>query len=73
MKIIAMGSAALMDGFALLSKLREEQPELTVLALSGVVPAGEVAEHEFDGFIDKPVNLEEFRRVIEDALDQDDA
>lgn len=61
-----------MDGFALLSKLREEQPELPVLALSGVVGGEEVEEYEFDGFIDKPVNLEEFRRVIEDALDQEE-
>jgi CheY-like chemotaxis protein len=57
-----------MDGYQLLSKLREEHPELPVLALSGIVGPEEVQEYDFSGFIDKPVHLEEFRKAIEDAL-----
>lgn len=57
-----------MDGPALLQRLREVRPELPVLAISGFVGADEVREHDFDGFIEKPVAVDQFRRIVDDAL-----
>lgn len=57
-----------MDGPTLLSRLREEHPDLPVLAISGFVSADDVREHDFDGFIQKPVTVEQFRRIVSDAL-----
>jgi len=61
-----------MDGFELRARLKETHPEMPVLALSGYVGAEDVEGHGFDGFVDKPVNLEEFRKVVEEALIKED-
>ena len=57
-----------MDGYELADRLREERPELPVVALSGVVKREETVGHSFVDFIDKPMRLEDFRRAIELAL-----
>ena len=57
-----------MDGITLTKKLREEYPDMPVLAVSGVVDPDQVEECDFDGFVEKPINLEEFRTVVEDVL-----
>jgi two-component system response regulator YesN len=57
-----------MDGYELADRLREERPELPVVALSGVVSRQETEGHSFVDFIDKPMRLEDFRRAIELAL-----
>ncbi|MBT4501749.1 MAG: response regulator [Gemmatimonadetes bacterium] len=61
-----------MDGYELRARLNETHPEMPVLALSGYVGAEDVEGHGFDGFVDKPVNLEEFRKVVEEALVKED-
>jgi CheY-like chemotaxis protein len=61
-----------MDGFELRARLQKTHPEMPVLALSGYVGAEDVEGHGFDGFVDKPVNLEEFRKVVEEALVKED-
>ena len=57
-----------MDGFALLGKLRETNPELPVLAISGYAAEEDVIEYDFDGFIQKPVDLESFVQTVEKSL-----
>lgn len=57
-----------MDGVELLPKLRELLPDVPVLALSGIVSCEDIQEHGFDGFVAKPMKLDEFRSVVEGAL-----
>ena len=57
-----------MDGFALLTNLRGQFPDLPVLAVSGYVDADEISKHEFDGFIDKPVSLRHLQTVVEEII-----
>jgi CheY-like chemotaxis protein/CRP-like cAMP-binding protein len=59
-----------MDGFALLSNLRSGFPSLPVLAVSGFMDAGQVEEHGFDGFIDKPVSLHDLQRLVEQTVNR---
>jgi CheY-like chemotaxis protein len=60
-----------MDGFALLTNLRGQFPDLPVLAVSGYVDADDVDKHEFDGFIDKPVSLKHLQAVVEEVVNKD--
>lgn len=62
-----------MDGFTLLSNVRFQYPTLPVLALSGYVGPEEIQRYGFNGFIPKPIKLEEFRKVVETALAKDKA
>ena len=57
-----------MDGYALLTKVRELYPELPVLAISGYVDSEEIQEYDFNGFVEKPVKMEDFRKLIEETL-----
>jgi hypothetical protein len=43
----------------------------TVLAVSGYVDAAEIKEHEFDGFIDKPVTLKHLQGTVEEIVSKD--
>ena len=61
-----------MDGYDLLSALREEAPDLPVLAISGYVDDEDISEYGFDGFISKPLALDRFRHTVEEALAKDD-
>lgn len=57
-----------MDGFALAEQLRQEFPDLPVIALSGYINANEIEGHNFVGFLEKPMRLDEFRNMIAGAL-----
>ena len=59
-----------MDGFALLTNLRGQFPDLPVLAVSGYVDAAEINKHDFDGFIDKPVSLKHLQTVVEEVINK---
>lgn len=61
-----------MDGYTLLTKARELCPETPVLAISGFVKDSEVEEYEFDAFLEKPMNLKEFRDFVDVALTESD-
>ena len=61
-----------MDGFALADQLKEEFPDLPVLALSGYVEAEEIEGHNFVGFIEKPMRVEDFQQMIEGTLNKED-
>ena len=54
-----------MDGYTLLSNVRELFPDLPVLAISGFVNEAETEGHDFNGFIEKgAIDLHEFRQTI---------
>jgi len=57
-----------MDGFTLVTQLREQHPNLRVLGLSGYVEETDVREYDFDGFVKKPIALEEFRNLVAESL-----
>ena len=57
-----------MDGIALLAALRSQYPQLPVLAASGYLDAEEIGEHDFDGFVAKPVSLDDLRDAVEDSM-----
>lgn len=57
-----------MDGLALLEVLRAQYPQLPVLAASGYLDAEEIKEHDFDGFLAKPVSLDDLRDLVEDTM-----
>ena len=60
-----------MDGHTLLNHLREQYPDLPVLGLSGLVDIDEIENQAFDGFIEKPIKLEEFKRLVDETLVKD--
>ncbi len=57
-----------MDGYTLLTKLREFHPNLPVLALSGYVQDSDIREYDFDGFVAKPIQADEFKNTVASAL-----
>ncbi len=57
-----------MDGFALLGKLRESDPNVPVVAISGFVSEEDVIEYDFDGFLPKPIDLETMMQTVEKSL-----
>ena len=57
-----------MDGCAFAARMRERWPEVPILAISGYVDDRDVAEFEFDGFLQKPIDIEQLRRLVREAL-----
>jgi CheY-like chemotaxis protein len=57
-----------MDGYALLSQLREFHPDVPVLALSGVASDEDIRQYDFDGFVSKPMDMAQFKSVVASAL-----
>lgn len=60
-----------MDGCALVARLRDRWPEIPVLAISGYFGDRDVQEFEFDGFLDKPIDLQELREAVTGLLRRD--
>ena len=58
----------IMDGIQLLENLRSQFPALKVLAASGYLDTDHARSHQFDGFIEKPIALEPFQRLVEQTL-----
>ena len=54
-----------MDGTELLKALRNIAPNLPVIALSGCVDPEDVADYDFDGFVKKPFELDDFRVIVD--------
>ena len=57
-----------MDGFALLGRLRESDPNVPVVAISGFASEEDVIEYDFDGFLAKPIDLETMMQTVEKSL-----
>ena len=61
-----------MDGITFLTLLRNQHPDLPVLALSGYVSSEEILPYTFDGFIAKPLKLEEVKEIVVETLASND-
>jgi CheY-like chemotaxis protein len=57
-----------MDGIALLKNLNSQFPSLPVIAVSGYADRGEIEEHDFDGFAEKPLSPADLRVLVEDTI-----
>lgn len=57
-----------MNGFRLLMKLRHLHPDLPVIAISGYLEEEKMVGHKFDGYLQKPFALADFRSMVLDAL-----
>ena len=60
-----------MDGHELLGRLRSQFPSLPVLAISGFVDADETADAGFDGFLEKPLSLQDLQRAVDQTVKVD--
>ena len=54
--------------FALVGQLKEEFPDLPVLALSGYAGTEEIEAHNFVGLIEKPMQINDCQQMIDDTL-----
>jgi CheY-like chemotaxis protein len=61
-----------MDGFALANRLKEEFPDVPVIALSENLETKDGQDHNFVGFLEKPIRIEQLQQMIEGALGQGD-
>ena len=61
-----------MDGVALANRLKEEFSDVPVVALSGNLETKDGQDHNFVGFLEKPIRIEQLQQMIEGALGQGD-
>ena len=57
-----------MDGITLLNIVHGQNPNLPVLGLSGYLHADEILAYSFDGFIAKPLEVDEVLRIVDETL-----
>jgi CheY-like chemotaxis protein len=57
-----------LDGFELLASLRRQYPQIPVIAISGYTDVAEIQSHGFDAFLEKPVNLEVLKSLVNDIF-----
>ena len=59
-----------MDGVALLQRLREMAPKLPVLAVTGFMDEEELKQHDFDGYLLKPVSVNDLKDLVKEILNK---
>jgi CheY-like chemotaxis protein len=57
-----------LNGYALLEQVRGKYPDMPVLGISGYASDEDVHAHHFDGFMEKPMNLKDFRHLVESTV-----
>lgn len=57
-----------MDGCALVARIRDRWPDVPVIAISGYVGDRDVEEFAFDGFLHKPIDLQQLRSTVASLL-----
>jgi CheY-like chemotaxis protein len=57
-----------MDGFTLLDNIRERFPDIPVLAISGYIDAEDIEGKGFNGFLHKPLQMDELRGLVDANL-----
>lgn len=62
-----------MDGCAFAARVRERWPGMPIVAISGYVDDRDVAEFEFDGFLQKPLDIHQLCQLVRDVLPPLDA
>ena len=58
------------DGLSLANQLLKDYPHIPIIALSGNIEEQELKGHNFVGFMEKPMNMEAFKEMIEVALER---
>ena len=58
-----------MNGVELLKALRQQYPDLPVVAISGQIDTEALREFGFDGYISKPLRLKAFRKMVQGVID----
>jgi len=61
-----------MDGLTLAKEIEEKYPGLPVVALSAIVSDAETDSYNFSGYINKPIDLGDFRSLINDILAEEE-
>jgi CheY-like chemotaxis protein len=61
-----------MDGYQLLKVIRKRFPDVRVLAMSGAVTGDDVEEHGFEAFIEKPMDPNGIREIVEQVSEKAD-
>ena len=57
-----------MDGLTLFDRLRENRPDLPILAISGYMAEADLEGREFDAYLRKPLKIDEFRHTVDVLL-----
>jgi CheY-like chemotaxis protein len=57
-----------MDGCALMARIHDRWPDVPVIAISGYVGDRDVEEFAFDGFLHKPIDLQQLRSTVASLL-----
>ena len=58
-----------LDGIGVLKQLRTKHTKLPVLAVTGHKEEEELKTHAFDGYLMKPVSVEDLRELVKSTLD----
>ena len=58
-----------LDGIGLLKLLRAKHPKLPVLAVTGYMEEEELKTHAFDGYLMKPISVEDLRELVKSTLE----
>jgi len=57
-----------LNGYALLEQVRERYPDMPVFGISGYASSEDVHAHDFDGFMEKPMNLKDLCPLVESTV-----
>ena len=57
-----------MDGRQLLNTRRSQFPSLPILGISGYADTEEIAKLGFDGFLEKPLSLQDLQATVDQAV-----
>ncbi len=60
-----------MDGRELLGRMRSQFPSLPILAISGYADTDEIARLGFDGFLEKPLSLQDLQGTVDQTVKAD--
>ena len=58
-----------MDGVGLLKQLRKKKPKLPVIAVTGFMGEDELKAHDFNGYLLKPVSVDDLKELVQSTLD----
>jgi CheY-like chemotaxis protein len=60
-----------MDGRELLGRMRSQFPSLPILAISGYADTDEITQLGFDGFLEKPLSLQDLQGTVDQTVNAD--
>ena len=57
-----------MDGRELLGRMRSQFPSLPIIAISGYADTDEIVQLGFDGFLEKPLSLQDLQGTVDQTV-----